>query len=446
MEIIISGAGEVGTHAAEVLSEAGHAVTIIDVNAGRLGAVGEAHDVRTLQGSGTNAEVLREAGCAEADLFIGATDVDELNLLSCAIARKVGVGRCIARVHHGLYFEDRGLDYAAALGIDDLVCPEYSTAAAVAQALLSPAVVAIEQFALGKIDVQQLEVDPDAPATKLPLAQLRLPRSARVVLVAGKETAYIPGAQTVVVPGDTVMLLANSDEMVEAREAFKKTRSPRLRVVVAGGSAQGVWLCRALQRGNFSVRLLVEDRVRAEVLASKLDWATVIHADLVDPVTYEEERVGKADAFVAVTGRDESNILLAARAKRMGVACAIAVLQRPTYLRMLPEMGVDYAFSPRDVAVDHMMTLIQTGPVRQLALLAPDVAVLYAVKVPTSQGPFVGLPLRDVPFPEKFIVAAIQRGDRVYVPGADDTIEAGDDVIVAGPPGIQKELQWAFSL
>jgi trk system potassium uptake protein TrkA len=391
--------------------------------------------------------VLQEAGCREADLFIGATNVDELNLLSCSIAKKVGAARCIARVHHAVYFEERGLDYTDALGIDHLVCPEYSTAAAVVQALRSPAVVAIEQFARGKIDVQTIQVDAKARAAGQTLADLRLPRSARVVLVSGPQRQLIPGAQTAIAPGETVMLIANADEIDEARAAFVTAPNPRSRVVVVGGTGQGVWMCRALRREAFSVRLMVEDLERAEALAAKLEWTTVIHADLIDPSTYEEERIGRADAFITVTASDETNILLAARAKRMGVKCAIAVLQRPTYLRLLPDVGVDFAFSPRDVAVDHIVILSQTGPVRQLASLAQDVAVLYAVKVPTiAHGPCVGAPLREVPLPEKVIVAAIQRGDHVYVPSAADSVEPGDDVIVVGQPGIQKELGWLFGV
>lgn len=447
MNIVISGAGEVGRHAAEVMSLAGHAVTVIDLRSDKLGAIAELHDVRTLVGSGTHAETLREAGCAEADLFVAATNVDELNLLSASIAKKVGAARCIARVHHGVYFEERGLDYTAALGIDDLVCPEYSTAAAVAQALRSPAVVAIEQFARGRIDVQQIQVEPRTRAAGHTLADLRLPRSARVVLVTGIGRPGIPDAQTVISPGDRILLIANADEIEDARRAFVTAPPQRSRVVVVGGTAQGVWMCRALRRQTFSVRLLEQSLERAEELAAKLDWVTVIHTDLADPSTYEEERIGAADAFITVTASDETNILLAARAKRMGVASAIVVLQRPTYLRMLPELGVDFAFSPRDVAVDHIVALSQMGPVRQIASLAKDVAVLYGVKVPpVSHGPCVGAPLREVPLPERFILAAIQRGDRVYVPGADDTVEPGDDVIVAGPPAIQKELGWLFGL
>lgn len=447
MRIVISGAGEVGRHAAEVMSLSGHAVTIVDVSAEKLAPIAEMHDVRTVVGSGTHADLLREAGCGEADLFIGATDVDELNLLSCSIAKKVGAARCIARVHHAVYFEERGLDYTDALGIDYLVCPEYSTAAAIVQALRSPAVVAIEQFARGKIDVQTIQVSPKARAVGRTLAELRLPRSARVVLVSGPERQMIPGADTAIVPGETVMLIANADEIDEARSAFVTTPSPRSRVVVVGGTGQGVWMCRALRREAFSVRLLVDNIERAETLAAKLDWVTVIQADLIDPSTYDEERVGRADAFITVTASDETNILLAARAKRMGVKCAIAVLQRPTYQRMLPDVGVDFAFSPRDAAVDQIVLLSQTGAVRQLASLAQDVAVLYAVKVPTiAHGPCVGSPLREVPLPEKVIVAAIQRGDHVYVPGASDSVEPGDDVIVAAQPGIQKELGWLFGV
>ena len=175
MNIVICGAGEVGRHAAEVLGAMGHSVTIIDADADRLTAMDEIMDVRSLLGSGTHADVLIEAGCEDADLFIAATNVDEINLLSASLAAGVGAQRTIARVHHSAYWSGQSFDFANHFGIDHLVCPEYTTATAIAQSLRSPGALAVERFARDRIELQQVAVSDDAKVIGKPLPELGLP-------------------------------------------------------------------------------------------------------------------------------------------------------------------------------------------------------------------------------------------------------------------------------
>ncbi len=444
MDIIICGAGEVGRHAAEVLSLDGHAVTVIDIDETKLAAIQELHDVRTLAGNSTDAEVLAEAGCRGADLCIAATASDESNLLTGTIAKAVGAKRCIARVHHAAYFEGRGLSYREHLGIDHLVCPEYSTAVAIAQGLQSPGALAIDQFARGKIDMRLIKVTEGSAAPGKTLTSLRLPSSARVALLKRQSGALIPDRDTKIEVGDQITLIAESEDIEKARGFFTNEARQRESVVILGGTPQAVWLCRELRGRAFSIRLLEGDRERAEELAEKLDWVTVLHTDLTDPSRWEEERVEKADTFVAVTMDDETNILSAARVKSLGGGRAVVVVQRATYLRLLTHVGIDMAFSPRHVAVDQIINVFQTGPIRRLALLASDVAVLYSVRAPAEEAGILGRQLRDVQFPQKLIIAAIQRGEEVFVPGGTASIQPGDEVILVGPPGIEKTLREMF--
>lgn len=444
MNIVICGAGEVGRHSAEVLAPAGHNITLIDQNADKLAAVDEAIDIRSLLGNGTQADVLLEAGCAKADLFIAATNVDEINLLAASVATGIGCERSIARVHHSAYYEAKGLNYADHLGIDHLVCPEFTTAQAIAATLRSPGAHAVENFARGAIEMQSITVSADAKAVGVALRDLSLPAATLVAAVERGTDAFLPVAETRIEAGDIVTLIGESRAFEKTLKLFKPDAAGRLKVMVMGGSTQSVWLCRELRNRNFSVRLFVVRAHRAQELAEKLPWVTVINGDVINSDILLDERVDQVDAFVACTEDEESNILAAARAKSMGAHSAIAVLQRPTYLHLIGHIGLDHAFSPRSTAVTEIQRLLSGATVRQLAPLAEGIADVYEVRVPSLAKRVIDTPLKQLRFPARTIVAAISRGDTVFVPGADDMIKVGDTVVVIAPSEGSRELRKMF--
>ena len=444
MDIVICGAGEVGRHSAEVLAPAGHNITLIDLDASKLAQLDDAIDIRSMVGNGTHADVLLEAGTNKADLFIGATHIDEINLLSASIATALGCERSIARVHHSAYFEAKGLNYADHLGIDHLVCPEHTTAQAIAATLRSPGSHAVENFARGAIEMQSITVSENAKAVGVALKDLKLPASTLVAAVERGADAFLPVAETRMMAGDIVTLIGESKAFEKSLKLFKPDAAGRLKVMVMGGSTQSVWLCRELRNRNFAVRLFVLRPDRAQQLAEKLPWVTLINGDVINSDILLDERVDQADAFVACTDDEETNILAAARAKSMGAESAIAVLQRPTYLHLISHIGLDHAFSPRATAVNEIERLLSGATVRQLAPLAEGIADVYEVRVPGLAKRVVNIPLKEIRFPARTIIAAISRGSTVFVPGADDEIRAGDLVVVIGPSECGRELKKMF--
>jgi trk system potassium uptake protein TrkA len=445
MNILICGAGEVGRHCAEVLAAAGHNITIIDRRRANIAALDDMLDVASLVGNATHGETLREAGIAETDTFIAATTDDVTNLMAGSIAKALGARKSIARVHHSVYFDRRGLDYADHFNIDHLVCPEYSTAVAIASTLRSPGALAVERFARGRIEMQSLPVSVNARAVGHKLKDLKLPGSARLASIERHSTVFLPDAESVIEPGDRVTIIGDNRQFDRVRRLFETDSSRRFRVVLMGGSSQSVWLCRALRHSNLSVRLFEPDETRAAELSEKLDWVTVMNADAIQTDALEEERLEQADVFAALTAEDERNILAAARAKTMGVRSAIAVLQRSTYLHLLEHVGIDRAFSPRSVAVSEIQRLLDVGPVRHLASLSERIAEVYEIEVPPTATTVVNKPLKDCEFPAHSLIAAIERGDEVFVPGADNRIQAGDTIIVIGPADVRKELRRMFT-
>jgi len=444
MNIVICGAGEVGRHAAEVLNAKGHHITIVDREDRVLRAVEESVDVRTLAGDCTDAAVLADAGAVDADLFLATTNVDEVNLLAAAVGRALGSKKVVARVHHSRFFERADFSYERALGIDELICPEFATAQAIAQTLRNPGAMAIENFARGQIEMQQIPVSRHAEVIGKALSELPLPRGTRIAAIGRMEAAFIPEAGTRIEPGDSVIMVGDPAHFPVARRFFHDDKHGRRRVVIMGGPPLSVWLCRALKNRNFAIRLFEVDRERAEHLAEKLDWVTVIHGDPTDRDLFDEERIGDADAFVALA-HDEENILGCVLAKTHGVGQAIAVIERSKYLRLLTQVGVDKPFSPRLVAVREIERLLDDRPLSRLASLAEGFIDVYRVRVNESAD-VIGKPLSEVKLSPNWVLAAIQRDGTVHVPGARDHIEAGDTLIVIGRHGKDAALRKLFKV
>lgn len=445
MDIVICGAGQVGGYAAETLSAAGHNVTVIDTNATRLRRIEDTLDVRTLCGSGSNAEILTEVGIDDADVMLSATSSDEVNLLTGSIAKGLGARRCIARVHHRAYLSTDGLDYEAHFGIDRLICPELATSRAIARTLRNPGALAIEDFARGKIEMQEFPVGDKAPAAGRTLADLQMPRGTRLAAIrraAGDRKVILPTAQSVIERGDVVVLVCNADVFDKARKLFA-AKTERRSVVIMGGPPLGVWLCRSLRDRHFSIRLFETNLARAEELAEKLAWVTVIQADPTTRSVFDEEHLADADTFVALVDDDEYNILGSAWAKSMGVAQAIAVVQRPKYMHLLRHIGINQAFSPRVVAVKEVESFIDESPLRRLSTVAEGVLDVYRIRVGPKSA-VAGQTLMEARLPPNTVVAAIQHNDDVFVPGAQDRIPPGSTVLVIGAGGIEKELKKTF--
>ena len=442
MNIIICGAGQVGTHAAEALAEDKHEITVIDTDAARLRAIADRMDVATFYGNGAGADVQREAGVGSADLMLAATASDEVNLLAAMVAKKVGAEKAIARVHHGVYFDNRGLDYEREFDIDRLICPEYSTAQEIASNLRNPGALAVENFARGTIQMQQFPVANKATAIGKPLSQLAL-AGTRVAAITRNREAFIPDASSTVQRGDTVILVGNEKDFHEARKQFHDDKAGRRRIVLMGGTPMAVWLCRKLHDRNFSIRLFEINRERAEELAKKLDWVTVLQSDPTDRSVAEEEHIANADVFVALRNADEQNIIASVLAKIMGVEKVIAVTQGSTYLDLAYHIGVDQAFNPSRVAATEIRRTLDEGPLQQVSTLADGVVDAYQVRV-RIRGETVGKKLREVQLSPNWIVAAVRRGDRAWVPGADDTLEIGDTALLIGRHGTENQLKKLF--
>ncbi len=444
MNIVIAGAGEVGRHAAMVLAEANHQITLIDIDAARLEDLVETIDARTMVGSATCAEELLEAGVDRCDLFVAATNADEINLLSASVAKGIGAAKTVARVHHSAYHTGRGLDYARYLNIDQLVCPEYLTSLSIVGVLRDPAVQAVEHFARGKIVMERVEVSDRAQVLGTPLKSLSLPAGFRIGTVTREGRAFVPSGETKLEVGDQLTLVGTTDVFDKVLPKFRRGELRRRNIVIMGGSSTSVWLARVLDVRAFRIRLYVTDRARAEELAEKLSHATVIQDDPTDPDTFAEDRLADADAFVAATTDDETNVLAALQARHLGVARNLAVINRPTFHHLIENLGIDHVFSPRIAAAREIQRFATQKAVQQTARLDEHGTSIFSIQV-GSRARAAGVSLKDLPLPAGCVLVAVQRGEDVHVPGPNDRIAPGDTLVAIAHEGLVRQLNVLFS-
>lgn len=443
MRIVICGAGEVGSHAAEVLVRSDHSVTVIDRDADRLRRLGDTIDARTVAGNCARADVLADAGAADADMLVAATNVDEVNLLTAALGKRAGAKKVVARVHDFNFADRHDYDYGRELGIDHLICPEYSTALAIAQNIRNPAALAVEAFARGQVEMQQFSIAEGCSAIDRPLSDLGLPVGARVAAIIRDGVVSVPDSSSAVKVGDLVVLVADAPIYDAARKVFRENPKSRRSVVIQGGTPMAEWVCRALRGRAFSIRVFEQDREQAEAFAAELDWVTVIASDVNDVTVFAEERIQEADHFVALRNDDEDNIIAGVLAKLRGVDSVTVIVQRSTYLDSVFAIGLDRAYSPRTVAAKQIQEALDDSTVRTISKLADGSVSVFRVRV----GPgceLAGQRLRTVKLTPDWSIIAVQRGDTTRVPHADDELIAGDEVLVLGRTKDARRLEGLF--
>ena len=430
MEILILGAGTVGTSIAETLCRADVSVTLVDRDPAALSRAGESLDVQALEGDASSAATLFRAGVAGADLCLAVTGEDEVNLVAASVAREMGAGRTVARIFDPFFRDHSTFDYQRHFRIDRLLSLEYLTSVELAKALNAPGLQAVENFARGGVQVLEVAVDGDSQVAGKTLQELSLPSRIRVGLIDREgRPAFIPGASDRIEADDHVTLIGTEDAIEDARQQFERRRNrSKLTVAIAGGGEVGLHLARQLSQSRFDVRILEADAERAEFLAENLPDATVLHADSTRRADLLESRVAQIDAFVATMGHDEDNIVCGVEARELGAKRILCIVRRPDYGNVLQKLGIEHAVSPREVLSREILGLVVTHPVLARSPVAHGDAEVIEVEV-VAGAPAEGRALRDLQL-ENALVAAITTEGFAKVPGPTDVLTAGSTAVM----------------
>ncbi|MGD9126686.1 MAG: Trk system potassium transporter TrkA [Planctomycetia bacterium] len=429
MQIVVVGAGTVGTSIAGMLCELGHSVTVIDIDPKKTRRVNDEMDVRVVTGSGAESSVLFQAGCLGADLCLAVTGVDEVNMVAASMAKGLGVKRSVARVYAPVFRDLSTFDYQTHFNIDRLLSMEHLSAMELAREIRHPGASIVENFARGELEMQELTILENSAAVGEELRELKLPSNVRIGSIRREGKLTIAVATDRLQAKDQITLIGTREDIDKVKGRFQKKQPPKQGVVIAGGGETGYHLARVLQGPGFGVVIIEADRDRCEYLAAHLEHSTVVHGNVQRRATLEEERVGSADIFVACTGDDEDNILACVEAKEIGAKRMMSIINRPDYANVVSKLGIHHTVSPRLVIAREIEGLLNTGSIMSRVPLtkAGDIEVQEII-VPEG-APATEHVLAKLELPPQCLIAALIRGNYAQVPGADDRFQPGDTVV-----------------
>jgi trk system potassium uptake protein TrkA len=447
MRILIIGAGEVGFHLAQRLSEEGQDVVVIESNPERAEEVAGLLDVLTITGNGGSLPVLEEAGVKSARLLLAVTSKDEVNVLGCLAASRFNVDFKVARVSNPEYYEAGSVLTREELGIDLLINPERECAWETFQLLSSEAATDLAQFADGAVQLIGLRVREGSDVAGVTLAELdaRLPdrHYVTVGIVRGGETE-VPHGNSRIEAGDQIFVLAPASEMKEIPAMAGYHDYQLRRVMIAGGSEEAVHLSRLLLDHGVACTILDTDRRRCLELAELLPRALVLNADATNLEILEMEGVEGIDGFTAFTGSDETNMLSSLLAKTSGARKVISLVHRFEYMRLVTRVGIDAAVSARQSAVNAILRYVRRGDVKSVATLKGISAEALELQVQAG-AEAIDRPLADLEFPEGAVLGAIMRDGQVIMPRGRDAVRRNDRVIVFAMPDAIGRIERLFA-
>ena len=437
MKVIICGAGQVGWQIARHLSGEKNDVTVVDVNADLVRRATETLDVQGVAGFASYPDVLERAGARDADMIIAATYSDEVNMVTCQVAHSIfGVQRKIARLRsqsymHAMYSDLYRRDH---LPIDVVISPEREVAEAALQRLAAPATFDTESFMNGKAQLLGIALDDDCPVLNTPLRQLNdlFPTLRAIVVGVRREgRLFAPDADDQLFSADMIYLFTHSQDVTRAMEIFGKTTKKQERIVIIGGGKVGRAVAMALEQRTDRIRakIIEKSRARAEIAADSLSRTIVLHGDGMDMDLLMEAAIDRADAVLAVTDDDKTNLLAAVRAKQMGCPMAIALVNDPTLAPLMGPLDIDAYINPRATTVSSILRHIRHGKVRAVYSLGDSEAELIEAQV-LSTSPLAGRLVREVEFPEGVLVGGVMKGEKMLKPTGDLRLEAGDVIAI----------------
>jgi trk system potassium uptake protein TrkA len=449
MNILIVGAGQVGYFLCERLSLEGHGVTLIDRDQDQLSAAQDRLNVLGILGNGASAETMEQAGIKEADIVMAVTDLDEVNILACLLAREYGVGKRIARVKSIDYLSRGAVLSNDKLGIDLMINPDDAVADELANLAARAGTFDVAEFVGGQIQFLGYRINEDSPLCDLTLKELGEIRGMyRFVVVAITRHGHtiIPRGDDTIQVGDSIFIFAHKQDLPAIQYLLKikeeKRRGSR-RAFILGGGRIGLRVARNLEERGFNVRLIERDQARCEKLSAQLKKTMIIHAEGTDIRVLLDEGVADADVFIAATDNDETNILCSLLCKHHGTKRTLSLVNRPEFLDLAPSLGVDACVSPRLSAASAILKFARRGNVISLATIEGSNSEVLEIEIKSGTS-IVDTPLKDLHFPRGAIIGAIVHQNSYEIPDGETCLKVGDLVMVFALPEALAKVERFF--
>ena len=439
LDIIIVGNGKMGFSLADQLASEDHSITIVDTHEAALRRASDTLDVMSVKGNGVSAAVLREAGAEHADLLIAATSTDEVNMVCCLTAKKMGTSYTIARIRNPEY-EKQLRFMREELGLSMAVTPDLYAAREIFRQLQLPAFLRRESFAKSRAEIVAMEVDADNKLCGKKLMELPRVLRHRVLVCAVRrgEEAFIPDGSFAIRAGDEVYLTAPAATLSRTVDELGLRKKHAKNVMIVGGGRLGETLAELLREAGVRVKLIEHNAERCRELAERLPDVSVLCADGTRQDFLFSENISQMDAVVALTNLDEENVFICMYARMQGVPQAIPKVNRTEYAAVCQNCGIRSTVSPKDICAQEISRYVRAmestdaeSVLSVYSLLGGRVEALEFLV--TADVPHLGESLASVTLQPGILLACISRGAKVIFPGGGDSLQAGDTVIVVAP-------------
>ena len=449
MRIIIIGAGQVGYELARNLSGKNQDVTVIEKSPEKAYAVSEHLDVMTIEGSGANVTVLDKAGIKNADVVIAVTEIDEVNIIACLVAKRLGVNVTVARVRNDEYFEESQTLIKEQMGIDFVINPEKVSAFEISKMIHFPDASDIEYFARGKVMMVGLTVDEKAEIINQPLRKLSLPPGVIIVGIKRPEKKFIvPHGDDMVRAGDKIYLQGSAAMLRKASWLLQHKHLRVQKVTILGGGMTGYHLASLLESNAkqrpFTVKLVEKEPTRCEELSCQLSRTMILQGDATDLSFFREEEIQDADVLVAATGDYRTNILAALLGKQLGVKKIIAEASAVDYIDIFGKMGIDSIVNPHLITASKILRFAREEDVVNLSILKDENAEMMELILPESAA-VTGKTLNAATLPSGMLIGAVVRKGEVIIPNGDTVLKANDRLVIFAVPKVSATLNRYFA-
>ena len=435
MKIVIIGAGKVGYTLAKQLSKDAYSVTVIDSSEDTIEYINSNLDVFAIHGNGANFEVQKMADVGRANLLIAATDMDEVNMLCCIVARKLGAEHAIARVRNPDYIKQISF-LKEELGLSLWINPEQATAEEIARVLRFPSAVKVDSFAKGKAEIAEFKLSDGNPLCGMEISKIHTRYKVKILvcIVERGGQVFIPKGDFVLKAGDKISVVSDPVEQGKFAHLIGIHKKPVKKVIIVGAGKVAVYLAENLLSMGMKVKIIERDYDKCVYLKNLFPKATIVCGDGSRPDVLKEEGIYEADALVALTGSDESNIITAVYAKSIGVDVVIAKVNGSQFDLVLQKSGVDITVQTSQITVQRITHYVRAmgnrkgSKMETLYLLNDGKAEAMQFDISVSDAPN-GL-IKEMKFRKGVLVSAILRDGKCLIPGGNDRIQPDDSVII----------------
>lgn len=430
MKIIVVGAGKVGYTIAESLSAEEHDVTVIDTNVETLKKAENNLDVLCIKGNGVSTSILLEAGVNTADLLIAVTSSDEVNMVCCLTAKKLGVNYTAARIRDPQYARELLL-LKEEIDIDLVINPELAAADEIARSLNFSPAMNVGSFAKGRVKLAEIKITPDMTIVgeRLKDTFLKTQTSMLVGAVMRQNSVQIPNGDFVFKDGDIAYVIGRPSGIYNFCKLSGIYPERYKNIMILGGGRISYYLTNLLTEMGMKVKIVEIDRERCMELTELLPKALVINADGTEEEVLLSEHIDSMDGFIAVTGVDEENLLSSLLAKQNGVKKVIAKISRINYINLVKSLGIDNVISPKLITANQIIKFVRGDKIESLYRIVEGQAEIVEF-IANESSPRINKPIKTLNLPKETIIATIVRKNEVVIPRGDDIIKKGDRVIV----------------